>query len=250
MKRSAFISDLIFSFSAAFLFTLCVFRYIRLSLFTSVVLSILCGGLTAGGIGSYLQSRRRTVFLKKSDEAQKEKLLLHLAFLSDEGKTKFFLDRLSAENAPAKRFGRLRICTENAFYLLRFSLAPVHSDELLSFSRLKTSKEKIVLCSKIEESAYVLAERLGITIRTGEQVYTMLKSQNALPERYLSEESSEHKRKRRLKLWLSRANAKRFLVAAALLAFTALLSPFPYYYFIFSGVLLLASVFVRIFGYE
>ncbi len=250
MKRSAFISDVIFAFFTAFLFTVCIFRYAGVSLVSALLLSVLCGFLTAGGIGAFLQSRRRTVFLKKSDEAEKEKFLLHLAMLSDEGKTKFFLERLSTPDFPIRRFGKLRLCSDEAFYLLRFNLAPVSSDELLVFSRLKTKKEKILLCSKIEESAYVLAQRLGIAVKTGEQVYALLKEKNALPNNYLSEESGENKRKRKLRLWFSRANAKRFLVAAALLAVTAFLSPFSYYYFVCGTILLLSAIFIRIFGYQ
>ncbi|MBR4942750.1 MAG: hypothetical protein IKZ28_01855 [Clostridia bacterium] len=249
MKKSAFISDVLFAFFCAFLATLCIFRYAGVSLTLAFVLSILCGVLTAGGVGAYLQSRRKTVFLKKSDEAQKEKLLFHLAMLSDEGKTKFFLERLSTEKLPVKRVGALRLSSADAYYLLRFNLAPVHADELLVFSRLKTKKDKIVLCSKIEESAYALAERLGITVKTGEQVYALLKERNALPTSYLSEESETNKRKRKLRLWFSKNNAKRYLTASGLLVLTAFISPFPYYYFISAGVLLLTAVFIRIFGY-
>lgn len=250
MKRSAFISDIIFAFFAAFLFTLCLFRYLGISLTVSALLAILCGALMSASVGSFLQSKRKTFFLKKSDEAQKEKLLLHLAFLSDEGKTQFFLERLSSEQLPAKRFGRLRIYTAEAFYTLRFSLAPVNSDDVLRLSRFKTGKQKILLCSKIEEAAYALAEKLEIKVLTGDEVYALLKEQATLPETYLGEETAKNKRKRHFRLWFSRANAKRFLIAAILILLTALLSPFPYYYIVSGGILLISSLFIRIFGYE
>ena len=250
MKRSAFISDIIFAFFAAFLFTLCLFRYLGLVLLSAILFAFVCGVLTAASVGSFLKSKRRTFFLKKSDEAQKEKFLLHLALLSDEGKTQFFLERLSSEQLPAKRFGRLRIYTTEAFYALRFSFIPVNSDDILRFSRLKTGKQKILLCTKIEETAYTLAEKLEIKILTGDEVYALLKEKNALPEMYLGEETAKSKRKRHFRLWFSRANAKRFLIAAILLLITALLSPFPYYYIVSGGVLLLSSLCIRIFGYE
>lgn len=250
MKRSAFISDIIFACFAAFLFTLCLFRYLGITLLSAVLLALLCGALTSASVGFFLQSRRKTFFLKKSDEAQKEKFLLHLAFLSDEGKTKFFLERLTSETLPAKRFGKLRIYTPEAFYTLQFSLTPVNSDEVLRFSRLKTGKQKILLCSKIEDAAFALAEKLNVKVLTGGEVYALLKEKNALPEHYLGEETSNLKRKRRLRLWFSRANAKRFLIAAILTLLTALLSPFPYYYIVFGGILLLSSLCLRIFGYE
>ena len=245
MKRSAFLSDLIFSFFSAFLFSLCLFRFWKIGLLLSFVLSLLCGTLTAASIGAYLQHKRKAVFLKHSDEREKEKLLLHLAFLSDEGKTKFFLDRLSQTEASVKRSGRLRLYTDEAFYFLRFSIAPVTSDEVLQCARLKTKKKKFLLCAKIEESAYTLAQRFDIKTLTGEQVYALLKEKNALPTEYLCEEKPKNKRWR---LWLARANAKRFLVASALVLLTAFLSPFPYYYFVFSALLLLCAVFIRIFG--
>ena len=249
MKRSAFISDIIFAFFCASLFTLCLFRYLGIGLFLAILLAIVCGALTAASVGSFLQSRRRTLFLKKSDEAQKEKLLLHLAFLSDEGKTQFFLERLSSPEAPAKKFQKLRIFTEESFYGLHFSLAPLTADDVLRFSRVRTKKQKIFLCAQADERALALAEELSVRVLRGEQVYAILKEQNALPELYLNTAHTPTK-KRRMRLWLSRANAKRFLVASILILGTALLSPFPYYYLWFGGGLLLSSLLVRIFGYE
>ncbi len=248
MKKSAFISDLIFTYLTTFLFTLCLFRYLGISLAAAILLALLCGALATTSVGAYLQSKRKELFLKKSDERLKEKLLLHLALLSDEKKTQFFQKSLSTPNASIKRFGRLRIYNDEVFYSLHFSLAPVNADDVLRFSRLKTGKQKTILCSQIEENAQIFAEKLGIDVLAGERVFSMLKKQNALPEVYFGEEPN--KRKRRFSLWFSRANAKRFLVASALTLFTALLSPFPYYYLLFGGILLLSAIFVRVFGYE
>lgn len=248
MKRSALISDIIFAFFVAFLCTLFLFRYLGIGLFSAILLSVVCGGLTAAATAAFLQSKRKTVFLKRSDEAQKEKLLFHLACLSDEEKTDFFLRRLQTENSTAKRFGKLRLYTDENFYLLHFGFAPVNPDEVLAFSRLKTGKEKVVLCSKIEEQAYALAERLQMRILTGNEVYAYLKDNDALPAKYTGEETPEKKRKRRFELWFSRKNAKPFLVAAALTLLSALFSPFPYYYVLFGGIFLAASVLIRIFG--
>jgi hypothetical protein len=245
MKKFAFLSDVLFSFFVSFLFTLFLFRYMRITLPLAFTLALLCGGLTASAVGAILQTRRKNLYLKKSDEAQKEKLMLHLAILSDEQKTKLFAELLSA-----KRFGKLKLYTDERFYALRFSLAPVNADEVLAYSRLKTGKPKTILCAKIEESAYKLCQKLGIQVQAGDEVYALFKEKNALPKAYLGEESTEKKYGRRVRLWFSRANAKGFLACAALLLLTALISPFPYYYFVFGGLFLVASVLIRIFGYE
>ena len=249
MKRSAFISDVIFTFFVAFLCALLLFRFIGVRLIPSFLLAVLCGILTACAIFTLLQYKRKTVFLKRSDAAQKQKLLFHLACLSDEAKTKYFLQAFPVET-PLKRFGRLRLFSERQFYLLHFTFAPVTSDEIAAFSRVKTDKEKVLLCSKIEDDAYALAERFSIRTLTGNEVYAALKDNDTLPKSYIGEESADKKRKRRFELWFSRKNAKPFLTAATLTLFTAFISPFPYYYFLFGGILLTLSIAIRIFGYR
>lgn len=247
MKKFAFFSDLVFSFFVSFLFTIILFRYLGVALTPALFLACLCGLLTAAAIGAILQVKRKNIYLKKSDETLKEKLLLHLALLSDEGKTQFFQRALSTEEATASRFGRLRLFTKTNFYFLKFSLAPVCADEIANISRLKTGKKKILLCSQIDETAFNLCNRLGIEVKTGEGVYKLLKEGNLLPETYLGDEPTKQ-RKRRVKLWFSKSNAKRFLVSGALLLMLSRITPFYYYYLLLGCLLLLAAVFIRIFG--
>ena len=249
MKKFAFFSDIFFSLFVSAIFTLCLFRYLGVRLLPALFLALLCGALTAAAVGAILQMRRKNLYLKKSDEAIKQKLLLHLALLSDEEKTEFFQNALSATDTPAKRFGKLRIFTPSAFYFLRFTLAPVNADEVAQLSRLKTGKQTILLCSSIEESALSLCQRLGIDVKTGEWVYRRLKEGNLLPEHYLGEESAI-KGRRKVKLWFSKANSKRFLVGGTLTLLLARITPFYYYYLLIGCLLLLSAVFIRIFGYE
>ena len=248
MKRSAFISDIIFTFFTAFLCTLVLFRFLDVGLIAANALSAACGALIAASVAAAKQSKRKTFFLKKSDEIQKEKLLLHLAMLSDEGKMRFFLERLSDETS--RRYGKLRFSTEDTLYQLRFHLAPVSPDDVLAFSRFKSNKKKTLLCNRLDESARALCKTLHVEALEGEQVYRLLKEKDALPERYLGEEMPVEKHKQRFRLWFSRSNSKRFLVSGALILFAAFVSPFRYYYLFFGFALILSAVFVRIFGYE
>lgn len=250
MKRSAFISDVIFSFTVALFCTLFIFRYLQISLPVSILLSIVCGSLSAGATAAWLQSKRKSVFLKRSDEAQKEKLLFHLACLSDTKKTDFFLKRFQTDEMQAKRLSNLRLYTDEQFYWLRFTFSPVNADEIVKLHRHKTNKAKVLLCNKIEDQAYALAQKFQIRVLTGNEVYALLKAQDALPKEYPDVENNEVKRQRRLRLWFSRKNAKPFLVAAALTLTTALVSPFPHYYFVFGFFLLILSVLIRFLGYK
>ena len=249
MKKSAFYSDLIFTFFITALFTLCLFRYLGISLWLSFLLATVCGVLAAMGVGALLQSKRNRLFLKKSDETQKQKLLTHLALSSDEEKTSFFQTALS-KSERVKRFGKLRLHAESGFYFLKFRFSPVTSDEIASLSRLKTGKEKILLCNEIEAEAAQLCQQLKIRLKTGDEVYAMLKTADALPEQYLGETTPQNKRQRRLRACFAKSNSKRFLIGGALVLSTSLLTPFPYYYLLLGSLLLLTAVFIRIFGYS
>ena len=194
--------------------------------------------------------KRKYYFLKKSDEALKQKLALHLALISNEQKTEFFKNVLSEDIAPARRFGALRIVTDKCFYFLQFTLAPVTPDSIAALARLKTNKEKILLCLDIENAAKELCKQLHIQIKTAEEVFVMVKSKDALPEKFFGDENTESKRRYRAKLCFAKSNSRRFLWSGTLLLITSLITPFSYYYLVVGTLLFITAVFVRIFGYE
>ena len=250
MKKSAFISDIIFAFFTVFLFTLCLFRYCQIRLWTSILLAFLCGTLAGGACGAFLQNKRKYHFLKKSEEAIKQKLSLHLVLLSDEQKTEFFRKILSTKEMEARRFGRLRIFTKEEFYFLKLTLAPVHADDVASFSRLKTNKRKILLCLEIENDAKALCKQLQIDVKNAEEVFVLVKSNDALPATFLGEENADKKTRRRMRLWFSKNNCRRFLISGTFILLSSFLTPFSYYYIVMGSLLFIAAAFVRIFGYE
>ena len=161
MKKTAFISDVIFTFFSVGLCTLCVFRYLRFSLPIAIFLSVLCGTLASCSVFFLLQSKRKTVFLKKSDEAKKEKLLLHLALLSDEQKTAYF-ERLFSIHQPVRVFGKLRLYTNEQFFQIHYGFTPLSLENVAAFSRLKTNKRKVLVYRSAQEDALALAARLQI----------------------------------------------------------------------------------------
>lgn len=244
MKKSAFISDILFTFFLVGIFTLCLFRYLRLPLSLSSLLSGLCGVLAAVAVGMTLFLRQKNMLSKKSDELQKQKLLLHLALLPDKEKTELFCQALHG-----RAFGKLRFLSQDKAYLLRFTLAPLSADAVAEASRVKTALPKTILCAESQDDAVRLCARLGIELKTGEYSYALLKNANALPTQYLGDEQPEKKLKKRLRFCFARSNAKRFFTGGTLILLSSLISPFPLYYLIFGGVLLVVAVVIRIFGY-
>lgn len=247
MKKTAFLLDILFTFLSGGLACLCFFRYLSVTLWLAILLSVLCGLLAAFAVGAIMHLRRKTTFLKSSDERIKQKLLLHLALLSDKEKTEFFKGVLNCRS-PSKS-SALRLYDEENLYFLKFKLSPVTADEVAALSRLKTNKQRVLLCAEIEDGAKTLCQRLQIQVQTGDAVYQRLKEQDALPQEYLGGEDQDGKRSRRKILYFSKSNAKRFLVSGALVLALSFLTPFPYYYLLFGGILLLAALLVRIFGY-
>ena len=248
MKKSAFISDVLFAFFLVWLFTLCVFRYIRLSLFSALVLSGVCGILSACSVGAILQHKRKSFFVKQSEERKQQSVLDFLCLWSDEKKTEYFREALSkTSESTIRRSGTLRLVGEEDFYFLHFRFAPVTADEVAATARWNTDKKKILLCNRIEANAAALCAKLGIELHSGEAVYAALKKVEALPD--VDDATLQEKKKRRLRFWFHKHNARRFFVGGALLLLTSLWTPFPYYYLVFGSILLLSAVFVRIFGY-
>ena len=250
MKKSAFLSDIIFTFFLVWIVTLCLFRHLKISLISSFILAVICGLLSACAHTLLLQSKRKMLLLKRSDAALKEKLSTHLALLGDEEKTQLFSIALSAlENANVKRVGKLRLQSEQHLYFVCFRFAPVTTDDVARYSRYQTNKQKTIVCEHIEESALELCKRLHIEVRAGDFAFGLLRSQNALPENYLCDEPKKDKHKRRLQLCFARSNAKRFLTSATLILLLSLITPFPFYYLLFGGVLIALAIVIRIFGY-
>ncbi len=249
MKKSAYISDILFTFFLTAIFTLCLFRYLKISMALSILLAVVCGALSATIIGVWQGSKRKHVFLKKSDETLKNKLLLHLCLLSDERKSALFYNLLR-QTGEVKRIGKLRLVDENNFYFLLFRFLPVSPDDIATLTRLKTHKQKIVFCNEIDENALRLCARMNVKVCDGDEIFRLLRDKNALPEKYLGDSENDKKRKIHFKLCFSKRNSRRFFVGGALILLTSLLTPFPYYYLISGTALLIVAVCVRVFGYS
>lgn len=250
MKKSAFISDILFAFFLVSLFSLCLFRYLGLRFTPSMVFAVLCGVLAAYAVGVLLFSKRKSFLSGKKDELLKQKLSLHLALLSDTDKTALLSTALQRNGETVRRVGTLKLSGENALYFLRLKFAPVTADELAAIARWKSAQPKTVVCLEIEDAARRLCTRLGIDCKTENDIYALFKKADALPESFLGDERPENKREKRLRACFARANAKRFLISGSLLLLSSLITPYPYYYLVVGGVLFLVAALTRVFGYK
>ena len=103
MKKSAFISDILFSFAVTFLPALCLLRYLRLPLAASLLFAAVAGLLVSLAVWFFLDKKREKLCLKKQDEEAKEKLLLHLALSTQKQNAEYFAGYFSSKAKRRKK---------------------------------------------------------------------------------------------------------------------------------------------------
>lgn len=223
-------SDTLFVGSSIWLLTLCILRYYRLPLWASVLLATLLAIPVAGGTFLFLSRRSERKLLRQRDIEEKDKLMLHLALSSDEKLKKLFDGLTTAE------------CT-----LFLFTLQPLSADEIAQ--KLKSEKSSFsIWCNALTNEAQKLCTDFDIEVKEGTDVYFLLKDAARLPEKYICGERKRIPFRQKLKGFVDRKNAKRFLLSGSILLFFSLFTFFPIYYLISGSLLLAVALFIRIFG--
>ena len=165
MKKSAFISDIVFAFLVIFLPAVCLFRYWRFPLAAAAALAALTGAFASLLTYFFLRRKREKLCLKKQDEETRDKLLLHLALQGKEDNVKYFADFFSAHDAEGgkteapvdvKTNGRKevsRLETEDILFFPLFSVRPVDGDAVAAVLRVKSEKRKYLLCGELARAS-------------------------------------------------------------------------------------------------
>lgn len=257
MKKSAFLSDLIFAFSVGFVLSLCLFRYLRLSLPLAAVCALLFGGICAAILFFPLNEKRKKVVFERKEAIERDNLVLHLALLPDRKRAEFFQDLLFCadrydEPPPEIKYlnGLYAVETREEIFFPVFTVRPIDGDFAAQILRTETSKQKVLLCSSTAPETDRLLSRFSVTVKRADEVYRQIKDKKMLPERYPFEAETPSKIEAKTRIWFAKKNARSFLTGGATLLVASWLTPFPLYYWIFGGILLAVAVFVRIFGYR
>ena len=249
MKKSAYLSDLVFIFFAVFLFTLCYLRYLRLPLLVGVLIAAMLA-TAAACLASFLLGRKKNkIILRKKEEEEAEKLALHLALLTPKAVADFFKNSLfrNAEIFVKKGecFGR----TDKETILFKFTPTPLSAESVLPLLYESGETPCTLYCYKLSPEAKKFCDGFCVNVKTIPELYKRLQKENGLPTVYKSERAFAKKKKLTFALRFAKRNASRFFVSGSMLVLTSLLVPFPYYYLVIGGLLLLTAVVVRAFGY-
>lgn len=247
MKKSAFISDLLFAFGVVFLPALCLLRYRRLPLWAAFTLAAMLGVLSALTVFLYLRQKREKLCLEKQDRETKEKLLLHLALQSPdkilEDFSKFFS---SHDETGAPKDSPEGAAGDKSESAPKNTVRSAAAQKRKNASCVRTEQEVFF---RLFFPAEYGDDPVGVHVIKGNDVYRMLKKGSALPEHYFGEDALPKKKKKR-ELWFAKSNSRRFLFGGTLILLTSLITPFPYYYLLSGSLLIISAVFVRIFGYR
>lgn len=288
MKKTAFVSDLLFAFFVAFLFALCLFRHLSLSLPLALALAAAVGFVATLPVYAHLRRKSARAARKAEDETNAQNLLLHLALSPAKQNAEYFrtlftlpdflkqdplsLARTASNALPAPTAPLLPNAPETpptAAYKLRslsgmyvidapaalvfpvFTMRPADGDLVAVVIRQKTPKQKLLLCSELTKEARSLSASFGIRTQTGAELYALLKSFSFLPEHYeYTPLPQPARRERKKRQWFKKSNSHRFLIGGIMLLTTSFLTPFPRYYLVIGIALLAAATLVRVFGYR
>ncbi len=266
MKKSAYYSDLIFTFSLLGFCALFCLRFFDVPLPFSLILSIGFGFSAAYLLSVRLKKRDKIFALKKSEEKEKNFLCFYLSLCDDTERTEFLRPRLpfllsvldsdlSLPRATDKTSTNeteeepsLRLCDRLFFPCFRFR--ELTADDIASaYPKLKQENAPVFLCDKISDDGKSLCEKLSISVLDGNLLYRAFKDNDAIPDEFPIHTATPIQRKRR-NICFSKSNSKRFFLSGALVLLSSVFIPYPTYYLVFGSLLLLTALLVRIFGYR
>ncbi len=249
MKKWVLISDLLFAFFVAFLTSVCLTRYLGLSLPLALLASIFIGAGIVALVALFKKRKDDKLLLLRGEEKEKQLLLTHLTLLPPEKALLFLTDKKegfsTCQNLPYLE-------EEGELHVPLFLWRKVELHDLLPAVRLCLDKQKTgtIYCDEISPEADGFLAQFSIRAVKGVEIYRRCKEANKLPKRYVSEPYFTKKKKRLPRVWFAKSNSRRFLLCGGLLLLSSLLVPFPYYYLVFGGILVLAAVLIRILGYR
>ena len=103
-----------------------------------------------------------------------------------------------------------------------------------------------LICSKLSPEAKELIQSLNVRTIEADELYSVLKETDSIPENLLPPAPSRKSRKERFRAAFRKSNARPFFVSGALLLLMSLFALFPVYYLAAGSALLLLSAGLRL----
>lgn len=274
MKKSAALSHIFFAFCFCFLLFACFFRYLRLNLALTLLFAFALAFLAAALLAAVLGRKREKFLFSARAEREKQSLALYLSLSSSKAAVALLSSAFPELLSPSKE--KLRQIGENLFVLSEKPLSAAEERErtdhtgktaFFSFSSeplsvpaaetaLRTLKNifsendeqearAVFFCVSVKDEAAALFRRFRVQCITLDEIFEKTKTADLLPAE-IADLSAVSKKKKLLSEKITKKTSKSLLVSSAILLFTSLFSPFPYYYRAIGLLLLALSLAVRL----
>lgn len=275
MKKSAALSHIFFAFCFCFLLFACFFRYLRLNLALTLLFAFALAFLAAALLAAVLGRKREKFLFSARAEREKQSLALYLSLSSSKTAVALLSSAFPELLSPSKE--NLRQIGENLFVLSEKSLPGAakesertdHTGKTAFFSfsseplsvpaaetALRTLKNvfsendeqaarAVFFCVSVKDEAAALFRKFRVQCITLDEIFEKTKTADLLPAE-IADLSAVSKKKKLLSEKITKKTSKSLLVSSAILLFTSLFSPFPYYYRAIGLLLLALSLAVRL----
>lgn len=229
--------DTLFAGIAAFLLFFTAVRFYTKSAVFGLIFGVAACLIFGALVCVYIGKKQSETLILSRDERTKKLLALHLS-LSSDVYVKNLFKKCLGENAVIR--GNKIICDGKA-YFFDFKMQPLSEDDIARVIKYKFDGEKSLYCTKISPEALALAANFAIKIVGINDVYSLLKEKELLPEKYVYEGAKKSGFFKRVKARFSRRLcAPLFWSGTAMLALSYF-TFFPIYYIVSGGIMLILS---------
>ncbi len=236
--------DTLFAGICAFLLFFTAVRFYTKSVALALVFGI-CAMLLFGALAYvYISKKQNKNLLLSRDEKNKNLLALHLSLSSDVYIKRLFKNLWGSE---AKISGQKIVAGDTANFFC-FKMEPLTEDDVAKVIKYRFDGKKHIYCAKSSAGAAALAANFLIEITGIDGVYSALKENNLLPDKYVYEGPEKVGPLKKIKARFNRKLcAPLFWSGAGLLALSYF-TFFPIYYIVSGSLLLILSAAALVVG--
>ncbi len=243
------LADALFYALCAFFLPLGILRYLHVASPVALTVSALFG-LSAGAAALLLGCKnRRKKLLTRTQQREKQELMLHLALEKPERVRAALCTALAADGKTALA-AEDGIETEGETLVPRFTMQPLSADAVAGLLQ-RFGAQPFTLCGNAitAEGAALLAS-FGRKFMGADEVCDLFRRTKTTPHPLILANVEKPTLKHRARRIFSKKNARPFFVSGILLLAMSLFVLFPRYYLITGGILLVLAVLIRFFGYS
>lgn len=238
------ISDTLFAGVCAFLLFFTAVRFYTKSAVAGLIFGIAALFLFGALSYVYISRKQDKKLLLSRDEKNKQLLALHLSLSTDKYITGLFSALLGAD----ARVSGKKVVLKDCACFFNFKMQALSQDDVAKVIKDPFKDKKRLYCTRISTDALALAENFLIDVTCIDKVYSQLKDNNLLPDKYIYEGPQKIKIGERIKARFNRNLAAPLFWSGAGLLALSYFTFFPVYYIVSGSVMLTLSVLSLIIG--